>query len=159
MTRTNRIAILAALALLVVAAGTVFATRAPQAERQPAGNLQDEDEEAAPDAEAIQHAIDRLDENEIAVDEGVFTDLAGRYGLGGAVRLSAWASQTGMPVDELAAMRDSGGTDGAPMGWGRLAKDLRDQGFDVRPGVGSIMGGGRGPGEDPPGQERNSSDD
>jgi len=157
MTRTNRLAILAALVLLVVAAGTVFATRAPRAEGQPAGNQQDGDEEAAPDAEALQHAIDRLDENEITVPED-FADLAGRYGLGGAVRLSAWASQTGMSVDELAAMRDTGGTDGAPMGWGRLAKDLRDQGFDVRPGVGSIMGGGRGPGEDPPGQERNSDD-
>jgi hypothetical protein len=158
MTRSNRLAILVALVLLVVAAGTVFATRAPQADGQPAGNQQDGDEEAPPDAEAIQHAIDRLDENEITVDEGVFTDLAGRYGLGGAVRLSAWASQTGLSVDELAGMRDTGGTDGVPMGWGRLAKDLREQGFDVRPGIGSIMGGGRGPGEDPPGQARNSDD-
>ena len=158
MTRGNRLAILVALVLLVVAAGTVFATRAPQSDRLPAGNQQDGEEDAAPDASAIQHAIDRLDENEITVHEGVFTDLAGRYGLGGAVRLSAWASQTGLPVDELATMRDTGGTDGGPMGWGRLAKDLREQGFDVRPGIGSIMGGGRGPGEVPPGQERNSDD-
>ena len=157
MTRSNRLALLVALVLLVVAAGTVFATRAPQADRQPTGNQQDGDEEAPPDAEAIQHAIDRLGENEIAVPEE-FADLAGRYGLGGAVRLSAWASETGMSVDELAAMRDTGGTDGGPLGWGRLAKDLRDQGFDVRPGVGSIMGGGRGPGEDPPGQDRDSGD-
>ena len=157
MTRTNRIALLAALTILVAAAGTALATRAPQAGNQPAGNQQDGEEEAAPDAEAIQHAIVRLGESEITVPED-FADLAGRYGLGGAVRLSAWASQTGMPVDELAAMRDTGGTDGAPMGWGRLAKDLREQGFDVRPGIGSIMGGGRGPGEDPPGQQRNSDD-
>lgn len=158
MTRSNRLAILVALVLLVVAAGTVLGTRSPQAGGQPAGNQQDGEEDAPPDAGAVQHAIDRLDANEITVDEGVFTDLAGRYGLGGAVRLSAWAFQTGLPVDELAAMRDTGGTDGGPMGWGRLAKDLRDQGFDVRPGIGSIMGGGRGPGEDPPGQERNSDD-
>ncbi len=157
MTRSNRLAILVALVLVVVAAGTVFATRAPQADNQPTGNQQDGDEEAPPDAEAIQHAIDRLGESEIAVPED-FADLAGRYGLGGAVRLSAWASETGLSVDELAAMRDTGGTDGGPLGWGRLAKDLRDQGFDVRPGVGSIMGGGRGPGEDPPGQEPDSGD-
>lgn len=157
MSRTNRLAVLAALLLLVVAAGTVLATRAPQADRQPAGNQQDGDEEAPPDAEAIEHAIDRLDANEITVPED-FADLAGRYGLGGAVRLSAWASETGLSVDELAAMRDTGGTDGGPMGWGRLAKDLREQGFDVRPGLGSIMGGGRGPGEDPPGQARKSDD-
>jgi hypothetical protein len=157
MTRNNRLAILAALVLLVVAAGTVLGTRAPQPEGEPAGNQQDGEDDAPPDAEAIQHAIDRLDHNEIPVP-GDFADLAGRYGLGGAVRLSAWASQTGMSVDELAAMRDTGGTDGGPMGWGRLAKDLREQGFDVRPGLGSIMGGGRGPGEDPPGQVRNSDD-
>ncbi len=158
MTRTNRLAVLTALLLLVVATGTVLATRSPQADAQPAGNQQDGEDESPPDAEAIQHAIDRLGENEITVDEGTFTDLAGRYGLGGAVRLSAWADETGMTVDELAAMRDAGGTDGAPMGWGRLAKELRDQGYDVRPGIGSIMGGGRGPGEDPPGQERKSDD-
>jgi hypothetical protein len=153
MTRTNRIAVLAALVLLVLAAGTVLATRAPRTDPQPAGNQQDGEEDAPPDAEAIQHAIDRLAANEIPVDEGVFTDLAGRYGLGGAVRLSAWADATGMSVDEIAAMRDTGGTDGAPMGWGRLAHELNEQGFDVRPGIGSIMGNGRGSGE-PPGQAK-----
>jgi len=154
MTRTNRIAVLTALVLLVVAAGTVLATRAPRTDAQPAGNQQDGEEEAPPDAEAIQHAMERLADNEIPVDEGVFTDLAGRYGLGGAVRLSAWAVATGMSVDEIAAMRDTGGTDGAPMGWGRLAHELNEQGFDVRPGIGSIMGNGRGSGE-PPGQAKN----
>lgn len=154
MTRTNRLAILGALVLLVVAAGTVLATRAPQPARQPAGNQQDGEDEAPPDAEAIQHAITRLSENEITVDEAVFTDLATRYGIGGAVRLSAWASETGMSVDELAAMHDTGGTDGAAMGWGRMAHELSVQGFDVRPGLGSIMGNGRGHGEDPPGQAR-----
>ena len=69
------------------------------------------------------------------------------------MRLSAWADATGMSVDEIAAMRDTGGTDGAPMGWGRLAHELNEQGFDVRPGIGSIMGNGRGSGE-PPGQAK-----
>ena len=53
MTRTNRIAVLTALVLLVVAAGTVLATRAPRTESLPAGNQQDGEEEAPPDAEAI----------------------------------------------------------------------------------------------------------
>jgi hypothetical protein len=156
MTQTNRLAVIGALVLLVVAAGTVFATRTPQTDSLPAGNQQDGEEDAPPDAEAVQHAIGRLADNDITVDEGVFTDLAARYGIGGAVRLSAWASQTDMSVDQLAAMRDTGGIDGAPMGWGRLARELRDEGFDVRPGIGSIMGnGGQG---DPPGQESNSGD-
>lgn len=158
MTRTNRIALLAALTLALAAAGTVLATRSPQAGPQDAGPHADEADEAA-EAGAITHAIDRLAENQIEVgDEAAFEELAGRYGLGGAVRLHAWADATGMSVDELATMRDTGGPDGAPMGWGRLAKDLRDQGFDVRPGVGSIMGGGRGAGEDPPGQVRQGDD-
>jgi hypothetical protein len=156
MTRTNRIAILAALTLVVAVAGTVLATRNPQASPQRTGTLADEAEDAA-DADAVTHAIDRLADNEIEVaDEAAFGELAGRYGLGGAVRLYAWADETGMTVDEIAAMRDG---DGTPVGWGKLAKELRDQGFDVRPGVGSIMGNGRGPGEDPPGQERKPDDD
>lgn len=158
MTRINRIALLAALALAVAAAGTVLATRSPQASPQRTGTQADEAEDAA-DAAAIAGAIDRLAEGGIEVaDQGAFETLAESYGLGGAVRLHAWAHATGMSVEELTELRDTGGPDGGPMGWGRLAKDLRDQGFDVRPGIGSIMGGGRGPGEGPPGQERNSDD-
>lgn len=155
MTRTNRIAILAALTLVVAVAGTVLATRTPQANPQRTGTLADEAEEAA-DADALTRAIDRLAEHEIEVgDEAAFEQLAAEYGLGGAVRLHAWAAETGMSVDEIAALRDG---DGTPVGWGALAKQLRDQGFDVRPGVGSIMGNGHGPGEEPPGQERKADD-
>ena len=151
MTRTNRIAILAALTLLVGVAGTVLATRSPQASPQRTGTLADEAEEAA-DADAVTRAIDRLADHEIEVgDEAAFEELAGQYGLGGAVRLYAWADETGMTVDEIAALRDG---DGTPVGWGKLAKDL-----GVHPGVGSIMGNGRGPGEDPPGHERKPDDD
>jgi hypothetical protein len=150
MTRTNRIALLAALSLLVAAAGTALATRSPQATPQRTGTLADEAEEAV-DADAISHAIERLAENEIDVaDHAAFGDLAERYGLGGAVRLHAWANESGMTVDELAALRDG---DGTPVGWGRIAKDL-----GLHPGIGSVMGGGRGPGEEPPGQERKADD-
>jgi hypothetical protein len=150
MTRTNRIAVLAALTLVVAVAGTVMATRSPQASPQRTGTLADEAEEAA-DADAVTRAIDRLAEHEIEVgDQAAFEELAARYGLGGAVRLYAWADETGMTVDELALMRDG---DGTPVGWGRLAKDL-----GVHPGIGSIMGNGRGPDEEPPGHERKADD-
>ena len=153
MTRTNRIAVLAALTLVVAVAGTVMATRSPQASPQRTGTLADEAEEAA-DADAVTRAIDRLAEHEIEVgDQAAFEELAGQYGLGGAVRLYAWADETGMTVDEIAAMRDGDG-DGTPVGWGKLAKDL-----GVHPGIGSIMGNGRGPGEEPPGHERKPDDD
>ena len=151
MTRTNRIAILAALAILVAAAGTALATRAPQAEQRSGIEAQDAEDTEPLDAEALTHAIDRLAEAEIVVDdEAAFRDLAEEYGLGGAVRLHAWSKQTELPVGDLADLRDGDGT--TPVGWGKLAKDL-----GVNPGLGWIMGNGRGDG-DPPGQERSSGD-
>lgn len=137
MTRTNRLALLAALTLLVAATGTVLATRSPQA-RQPAAPLADEADEArgAPDADAIVRAVERLAARGIDADASAVGDAAERYGLGAAVRLHAWASETGMTVEEIAAIRDADG--GTPMSWGRLAKEL-----GVHPGIGWVMGNGR----------------
>jgi hypothetical protein len=159
MTRTNRIAILAALTILVAAAGTALATRAPGQAEQRSGFQAEESEapEAAEalDADALAHAVERLAERQINVDPAVFGDLAERYGLGGAVRLHAWARTTGMSVEDLAARRDG---DGTPVGWGKLAKELgAELEIDLKPGLGWIMGNGRGDG-DPPGQERSSDD-
>ena len=151
MNRTNRLALLAAITLLVAATGTVLATRSPQAQL-PAGPLADEADEAegAPDADALARAVERLAARGIEADASALGDYAERYGLGGAVRLHAWASETGMTVDEIAALRDGDGE--TPMGWGRLAKEL-----GVHPGIGWVMGNGRGDG-DPPGQERKADD-
>jgi len=157
MNRTNRIALLAALALLVAVSGTVLATRVSPQAQQPSGVQAEESEEPeaaseAVDADAIARAVDRLAEREIDVgDLAAFGDLAERYGLGGAVRLHAWAAKSGMTVDAIAKRRDGDGTN--KVGWGRLAKDL-----GVHPGLGWIMGNGRGDG-DPPGQGNSSTDD
>ncbi|HEX7171660.1 MAG TPA: hypothetical protein VF365_03510 [Candidatus Limnocylindria bacterium] len=150
MTRTNRIALLAALALIVAATGTVLATRAPQAPQQAAGPQADEAEQAdgPPSAEAIARAAARL--ADLGINADTLGDYAERYGLGGAVRLHAWADATGMPVQDIADLRDGDGE--TPMGWGRLAKQL-----GVNPGIGWVMGNGRGAG-DPPGQERKAGD-
>lgn len=150
MTRTKRIALLAALALLVALAGSALANRAPQVADEPAqlaasheaeaeGELEAEDEA---DADGATIARDRLQEAGIEADAAEFDDLATRYGVGGAVRLYAWADATGMTVDDIAALRDG---DGEPVGWGRIAKDL-----GVHPGIGSIMGRGNAP-DEPPG--------
>lgn len=147
MDRRHRLALLGTVTLLVAIAGTVAATRAPQAPDR-AAPLADEGDES-PDPEAITHAIDRLAENEISIDEAAFTDLAARYGVGGAVRIAAWASETGMTVDEIAALRDGDGE--AAVGWGKLAKEL-----GVHPGIGAVMGNGRS--ADPPGQQQDSDD-
>lgn len=160
MTRTNRLALLASLALIVALAGTALATRAPQTAEEPAPlaasheaepETQVENEAENDDDDGPAVAIERLSEAGIEVDAAVFEDLASRYGQGGAVRLYAWADATSYSVDELAAMRDG---DGEPVGWGRLARDL-----GVHPGIGSIMGRGNAP-DGPPGQQnRGGADD
>jgi hypothetical protein len=144
MSRRNRVALAAAAVLVIAATGTVLATRLPRqtgAPAAPAASAEAEPDGAAPTADALRHASDRLAASGIAVDDAELADLAGRYGLGGAVRLFAWADASGRSVDDLAAMRDGDGTPGSVMGWGRMAKEL-----GVHPGIGSIMGGGQGAG-------------
>lgn len=149
MNRPNRIALLAAAVLILVAAGSVMAGRAPIARdvaAPPASSHEpqeadDADDAGQPSAEALAHAGERLAASDIPFDEGVLSDLASRYGVGGAVRTLAWADAASVGVEEIAAMRDADG-----MGWGQIAREL-----DVHPGLGSIMGNGHGR-ENAPGQ-------
>jgi hypothetical protein len=150
MNRTNRIALMAAAVLLVVAAGSVLANRAP-AEREvpaaPASSHEPESESEAdlpPTAEELAHATERLEA--AGIDAALLGDYAARYGLGGAVRVLAWSQAAGMDPEDIARMRDGTETDPG-LGWGRIAKEL-----DVHPGIGSIMGGGQGR-ENAPGQQ------
>jgi hypothetical protein len=155
MSRTNRIALMAAVVLVLVVTGTVFATRAPNGPTQPAQLTQDE-EDAPPTADEIAHAADRLhDKLDITVDEAAFNDLVTAYGVGGAVRVMAWSNGDPNMITTIRGMRDGDGTEDSGMGWGKIAKDL---GFS--PGIGSIMGNGGGHGrDDAPGQQDRGSDD
>lgn len=152
MNRTQRIALLAAGVLVLAAVGSVLANRTPAAPSQPAQlasshepEAQDE-AETPPTAEELAHAAARLEANEIPFTDPQLSDLASRYGLGGAVRVLAWAHAEGMDVEDIAAMRD--GTDTEPgMGWGRIAKELGQHA-----GIGSIMGNGHA--EDAPGNDK-----
>ena len=144
MSRTNRIAFLLALVLLVVAAGTVLATRAPVARDEPAppasSHEAEADEESPPAAEDLANARARLEAAEIPFDDAALDDLASRYGLGGAIRVLAWSAETDTEVSVITGMRD--GTETEPgMGWGRIAREP-----DVKPGIGWIMGNGGGNG-------------
>ena len=160
MNRTNRIALFAAAALLVAATGTVLATRAPSSPTEPAqltsshdAEPETEEQDAPATAEDLAHATERLEAAEIPVPDG-FADLAAAHGVGGAVRLAAWSEATGIAVADIAAMRGDG-TEGSGMGWGQIAKQLAEQGHDVSPGLGSIMGNGGGHGrDDAPGQQK-----
>jgi hypothetical protein len=162
MSRINRLAVLAALVLLVLAAGTVLGVgRPPATSDAPAGPQADEHESDAQDAEdeaedaddvdGAEKARERLEDAQIPVADD-FDALVESYGVGGAVRLSAWADATGITVGELRDMRDAGGENGEPMGWGRMAREL-----GVHPGIGSIMGGGNAP-DTPPGLEPRQDD-
>lgn len=146
MSRTNRIALFAALALIVALAGSALATRAPQVADEPAqlAASHEADTDTDDDGDGASVALERLSDAGIEADPAEFDGLAARYGVGGAVRLYAWADETGMTVDDIAALRDG---NGEPVGWGRIAKDL-----GVHPGIGSIMGGGNAP-DAPPGLE------
>ena len=158
MTRGTRTALLAGAALLLVASGTVMATRPPVNDAQPA-QLTVDGEDAAPSAEDLAHAADRLRAHDIDVDDAAFSDLAARYGVGGAVRVLAWASNPDddVTIETITAMRDGDGSEGSGMGWGQIAREL-----GMHPGLGSIMGigggngGGNGNGhgrENAPGQQ------
>jgi hypothetical protein len=128
--------------------------RAPRAPSEPAAPAASQAAvESAPGPEALAHAADRLEAAGITVDATQLEDLAGRYGLGGAVRLLAWADASGKSVDDLTAMRDGDGTPASVMGWGQIAREL-----GLHPGIGSIMGQGGGHGRDTaPGQQGGSS--
>jgi hypothetical protein len=160
MTRSNRLAVLGAATLALAATGTVLATRAPRNDAQPAPPAasqaaEAEDTDGPPSAEALAHAQDRLEASGITVDSAELSDLAGRYGLGGAVRVEAWAHESATSVAEISAMRDGDGTPESVMGWGQIAKEL-----GVHPGLGSIMGNGGGHGRDEaPGQQDRESDE
>jgi hypothetical protein len=148
MNRRNRVALLAAGVAILVVSGTVFALRSPDDATAPAPLAQDE--ETPPTAEDLAHAAERLELK--GLDTSRLDELAAVYGIGGAVRLIAWSSDSdvGLTIDELIAMRDTGGPEGGPMGWGKLAKEL-----GVHPGIGSIMGNGGGHGrENAPGQAK-----
>lgn len=150
VTRSYRLAAVSAAALFLVAGGTVLATRAPRATGSPAplavsaAPEASEAAEAPPSADEVAHAVDRLHASGIDASAGVVTDLAAKYGLGGAVRVLAWVRESGKTADEIAALRDAG------KGWGQIAHQL-----GVQPGIGSIMGNGDGHGRDTaPGQQK-----
>ena len=146
MNRSVRLAILAGT-LLILVGGTALATQTAKPGRQgpPTASGQPD---APPTAEDLAHAAERLSAHGIAATTEQLSALAADHGLGGAVRLLAWADETGMSVEEIAAMR-AGDADTAPMGWGQIAKDL-----GVHPGLGRIMGNGGGQGrENAPGQQ------
>jgi len=154
MGRRNRLSALVALALVFVATGTVLALRAPQSPPE-SRQLAQDGEDGQPSAEDLAHAGERLAANDLEVSDDLLAELAAEYGVGGAVRVVAWADGDDARMAEIRAMRDGDGTEGSGMGWGQIAKEL-----GVHPGIGSIMGQGGGHGRDnAPGQQDRDNGD
>lgn len=135
------IALLVLVALVAVALANRGVVSTPSIQAGASADVEGDDAEAGeadapPTADEIARAAERLRAAGFTVEDAAFTDLATRYGKSGAVRLVAWSAETGVPVADIASMRD-GTEETAPMGWGRIAKEL-----GVRPGIGSIMGNG-----------------
>lgn len=160
----NRVvAIIAALLLLVVAAGasalaapSQHADRHPvladsSAEPEPSAEIEADDpepqdqESGTPSDQLLDRIVARLGDHGIETDAGMLADLADRYGVGGAVRILAWADAAGVSAEEIAAMFDSG------LGWGEIAGQLNgdDESLHLSPGIGWLMGNGHAGGDGP----------
>ena len=114
MARSTRLAILGGTLLLVVA-GTALATQTshPQPNTPAAAS---HEPESPPSADDLANAVDRLKASGIDATAGQLSELAADYGLGGAIRLLAWADAKGISLSDLKARRDDGN------GWGQIAK-------------------------------------
>lgn len=79
-----------------------------------------------------ERVVELLDDAGITTDAGALTGLAESYGMGGAVRILAFADAAGVDPAQITAMRDEG------MGWRQIAREL---GINIGPGIGWIMSG------------------
>lgn len=113
------------LLLLVVVLITLTATAGALALGGEGGA--DPEEASNPD-----RVVELLDDAGISTDASALTGLAESYGMGGAVRVLAFADAAGVDPSEITAMRDAG------MGWRQIAREL---GIDIGPGIGWIMSG------------------
>ena len=159
MTRTMR-PIVAVLALLLLVVGTAFAVRNPAgvehrspvaASHQPSSshapdvdenepeNEPEDADNGAPSGQLLAMLHERLTTAGLDTDDATLTALIEANGVGGAIRLLAWADATGTSVEDLQQMRDDGA------GWGQIAQQLDSDGsLGLSPGIGVIMSGGHG---------------
>jgi hypothetical protein len=155
MHRYLRITVVA-LGLVLLVVGSALANGSPRADEhrspvaashQPSpatekpGSDEKEAEGAAPPSQAeLDRLAGLLDQAGISATSDQIAALAAKYGVGGAVRILAWADATGGDTAKITDLRDAG------MGWGAIAKQLAaaDSSVSLRPGIGWIMSGGHG---------------
>jgi hypothetical protein len=90
-----------------------------------------------PSADKIADIVGRLKEAGITATAAQIQDLSAKVGVGGAVRVMAFAQASGKTPAQILAMFESG------KGWGQIDHEL---GLSIGPGIGWIMGHGHGQG-------------
>ena len=136
MNERRRVAIVAGLAAVVLLGGAVAVAGLlpPAGEPPPAAQATPEAKEK-PSAEKVQRILDGLKNAGINTTTAQFDALADKYGVGGAVRVLAFANASGKTAAQISALRDAG------KGWGEIRREL---GISVGPGIGWLMGQGHG---------------
>jgi hypothetical protein len=120
------------------------ATGAPKASEKPEGSeapeaaeKSDEDGNAPPSADQIARIVGKLKDVGITATAAQLQDLASMVGMGGAVRVFAFAQASGKTPAQILAMHEAG------KGWGQIKHELN---LSIGPGIGWIMGNGHGHG-------------
>lgn len=156
-----------AILLVMLAAGTVFAvaaslpatagptlaepaeTESPKAEKSPKPERSPRPEKApgadwaadaadadgAPSPANLARIVERLAAVGITTTADDLAALAATVGVGGAIRVLRFADASDKTTAEILALFESG------KGWGVIARELE---LDIGPGIGSVMGQGRG---------------
>ena len=163
MGRYARISV-AVLALLLLVVGSALANRSPVADehRSPVaasqepspGAVSDKSDKKGGDADEAEDAADTTPPSQAQLDRLIgllktagitatdeqLTALIAKYGVGGAMRVLAWAHDG--DTSQVTALRDQG------LGWGEIARQLNeaDPSANLGPGIGWIMSGGHGAG-------------
>jgi hypothetical protein len=94
--------------------------------------------DASPGAGELARVLDDLKLAGIPATADELQALAAKVGLGGAVRVLAFANASGKSPDDILAMFQSG------KGWGEIARELD---LTIGPGIGGIMSQGQGQGQ------------
>ena len=120
-------------AILILGGSIAVAAVLPRVITQPGTAQASPEANEKPSAEKVKGILERLHEAGIASTADEFNSLAQKYGVGGAVRVLAFAHAAGKTPAEIAAIFDAG------KGWGEIRREL---GLTIGPGIGWIMGHG-----------------
>ena len=112
------------------------ASEAPDASEAPEAESNDSSD-GPPSADEIARIVGLLKDAGINATAAQLQDLAGKVGVGGAVRVYAFAHASGKTPAQILAMFQAG------KGWGQIDHEL---GLSIGPGIGWIMGHGHGQG-------------